>query len=104
MRQRVLPGSGIRRGLSGCRSLRFLRGSLGIVRMRVVILRVSHASIVPAETCFAQPATRYAHPFHEQIVFRRADNNPLSARRNPICLRYQGLGKEILDGVLRRTI
>ena len=60
MRQRVLPGSGIRRSLSGCGSLRFLRGSLGIVRMRVVILRVSHASIVPAETCFAQPATRYA--------------------------------------------
>ena len=60
MRQRVLPGSGIGRSLRGCGSLRFLRGSLGIVRMRVVILRVSHASIVPVETCFAQPATRCA--------------------------------------------
>ena len=55
MRQRVLPGSGIRRSLSGCRSLRFLRGGLGIVRMRVVILRVSHASIVPAERVSLNP-------------------------------------------------
>ena len=55
MRQRVLPGSGIRRGLSGCGSLRFLRGGLGIVRMRVVILRVSHASIVPAEAVSLNP-------------------------------------------------
>ena len=55
MRQRVLPGDGIRRGLSGCGSLRFLRGGLGIVRMRVVILRVSHASIVPAEAVSLNP-------------------------------------------------
>jgi len=68
------------------------------MRMRVVILRVSHASIVPAETCFAQPATRCVLPFREQIVFRRADNNPLSFpyRRNPICSQDLGISGEIL--------
>ena len=76
MRQRVLPGGGIRRSLSGCRSLRLLRGGLDIVWMRVVILRVSHASIVPAEAVSLNP--RRAVHAHSAFV-PRADS--ISTRR-----------------------